>query len=92
MLDYLTETYQNSNMKQDLNRLLTEALDLPAEERASLAGCLLDSLEPTVDEGCEEEWLREIGSRIRQVDSGKVTLIPWANVRARLLATQKNEQ
>ena len=47
-------------MKQDPNDLLKEALKLPPEARAALAGSLLDSLDQEVDENAEAAWQVEI--------------------------------
>ena len=71
-------------MKRDAADLLREALELPPEARASLAGSLLDSLDEDVDEGVEAAWDAEITRRIREIDDGKVKLVPWAEVRRRL--------
>ncbi len=56
---------------------LKEALDLPAEARAALAGSLLDSLDTTVDENAEEAWREEIHCRLEEIDRGAIALIPW---------------
>lgn len=37
------------------------------------------------DEGVEAAWDAEIARRIREVDEGEVALIPWSEVRRRLL-------
>ncbi len=72
-------------MKRDAEEILKEALDLPPEGRAAIAGTLLDSLEGEVDEGAEEAWLKEASRRLEELDSGKVKGIPWVDVRRRLL-------
>ena len=71
-------------MKRNAAELLREALDLPPEARASLAGSLIDSLDSDIDEGVEAAWDAEIVRRIREIDEGKVKLVPWAEVRRRL--------
>lgn len=74
----------NLTMKRNAAELLREALELPPEARASLAGSLIDSLDENVDEGVEAAWDAEIARRIRELDEGKVKLVPWAEVRRRL--------
>ena len=74
----------NVLMKRNAAELLREALALPPEARASLAGSLIDSFDDEVDENIEAEWDAEIARRIREIDEGKVTLVPWAEVRRRL--------
>jgi len=71
-------------MKQDPTDLLKEALKLPPEARAALAGCLLESLDKEVDEGAEAAWQVEIDRRLREIDSGKVKPIPWSEARRKI--------
>ncbi len=71
-------------MKQDPTDLLKEALKLPPEARAALAGCLLESLDQEVDEGAEAAWQVEIDRRLREIDSGKVKPIPWSEARRKI--------
>ena len=68
-------------MNQDPIYLLKEALKLPPEARAALAGFLLDSLDEEVDEDAEAAWHAEIDRRIREIDSGTVKTIPWSEAR-----------
>jgi putative addiction module component (TIGR02574 family) len=71
-------------MKQNIAEILKEALKLPPEARAALAGTLLDSLEETVDKDAESAWEAEIIVRLKEIDEGKLNLIPWAEARARI--------
>jgi putative addiction module component (TIGR02574 family) len=71
-------------MKNNIADILKEALRLPPEARAALAGSLLDSLDEPPDLDAESAWEAEIAARIREIDEGKVTLIPWAEARARI--------
>ncbi len=71
-------------MKQNIVEILKEALKLPPEARAALAGTLLDSLDETVDRNAESAWEAEIVMRLKEIDEGKVNLIPWAEARARI--------
>ena len=73
-------------MKEDVSELLKKALALPPAARAALAGSLLDSLDETVDDGAEAEWSAEIGRRIRELDSGKVEPVTWADARRQIAA------
>ena len=72
-------------MSSDASKLLEEALKLPLEARAALAGSLLDSLDETVDENVEEAWALEIVRRLEEVQSGKVRAVPWAEARRRIV-------
>lgn len=66
-------------------KLLEEALKLPVEARAALAGSLLDSLDDTIDEDVEQAWAVEIARRLEEVQSGKVRGVPWAEARRRIV-------
>jgi putative addiction module component (TIGR02574 family) len=70
----------------DHKRLLEEALHLPAEERAALAGALIESLDIEVDEDVEAAWSAEISRRLERVDAGVALTIPWSEARRRILA------
>jgi putative addiction module component (TIGR02574 family) len=72
-------------MSTNPTKLLEEALKLPAEARAALAGSLLDSLDDTVDPNAEAAWDTEIARRLKELDSGKVRPIPWAEARRAIL-------
>ena len=71
-------------MKNDSAELLKEALKLPPEARAALAGSLIDSLDQEVDEGAEAAWEAEIERRLAELDSGSVKLVPWSEARRRI--------
>lgn len=65
----------------EADELLKQALRLPDKKRAELAASLIDSLDTTVDEGAEAAWQEEIARRLQDVETGKVTTIPWDEVR-----------
>jgi putative addiction module component (TIGR02574 family) len=74
-------------MSPELSELLKKALALPAEARAALAGSLLESLdEDTADHNVEAAWDEEIKRRISEIESGKVQMVPYEEVRRRLAA------
>jgi len=67
------------------DEILEDALALPTEARAAIAGSLLDSLDDdAVDAQAEELWSVEIARRIAEIDAGRVQLVPWSEVRQRL--------
>lgn len=65
----------------EVGELLKHALTLPERERAELAASLIDSLDPTVDADSEQAWQKEIVRRLEEVESGKVKMVPWDEVR-----------
>jgi putative addiction module component (TIGR02574 family) len=71
-------------MKREAAEILKDALALPMEARAALAGSLLESLDTEVDEDAEAAWAAEVTRRVTELDNGAVKTIPWAEVRRRL--------
>jgi putative addiction module component (TIGR02574 family) len=65
--------------------LFKQAAELPEEERATLAGLLIETLENETDPDVEQAWAAEIERRLAELDSGAVRTIPWETVRARVL-------
>ncbi len=72
-------------MATSANELFKQAMELKDEERASLAGLLLESLDTEVEDGVEAAWLAEAERRMAALDSGDAKLVPWEDVRDRLL-------
>jgi len=71
-------------MNRDVTDILKEALALPADQRAALAGSLIHSLDEEPDEEAEEAWGIEIARRLTEIDSGQVKLLSWAEARRHL--------
>ncbi len=71
-------------MTQQASGPLQKALSLSEEERAELAGSLIESLDATVDEAAEAGWNQEITRRIEDLDSGRAKTVPWEAVRFKL--------
>jgi putative addiction module component (TIGR02574 family) len=71
---------------KNTKQLLAEALQLSPEERAALAGELIQSLETDVDADAEAAWSAEIRARLDRVDAGRAKTISWAEARRRIHA------
>jgi putative addiction module component (TIGR02574 family) len=71
-------------MARDLRKMFREVFELPETDRATLAGLLIESLEPPPDPDVEELWAEESERRWREIESGTVQTIPWEEVRAKL--------
>ena len=80
------------SMGRKVTELLREAAELPENERAELAGRLLETLESEHEEGVEAAWAEEIERRVRQLDAGEVRTIPWEQVRSELYARLNEER
>jgi putative addiction module component (TIGR02574 family) len=72
-------------MSRTFTELWRDAAELTEEERASLAGLLIESLEGEPDLDVEAAWAAEIEKRVAELDAGTATTIPWEEVRQRLL-------
>jgi putative addiction module component (TIGR02574 family) len=73
----------------DSKQILLEALRLPDEERAAIAGELIESLDTEVDADAEAAWSSEIHRRVEELKTGRARTIPWAEARRRIrLAAQ----
>lgn len=76
-------------MSLPVERLETEALELPRRERARLAHRLIVSLDEDADEApaeVERAWEAEIRRRVVELEAGTAELIPAEQVFAELRA------
>jgi len=62
------------------------AMTLPTAKRAQLAARLLKSLDHPSQKEIDKAWGVEIGRRVRELDQGKVKLLPGKQVLRRLWA------
>ena len=72
-------------MSRTFTDVWKEAAELSDEDRATLAGLLIESLEGEPDLDVEAAWATEIEKRVAELDAGTVESIPWEQVRQRLL-------
>ena len=59
-------------MARDLREVFREAFELPENERGTLAGLLIESIEDPPDPDVEEQWAAEAERRWREIESGEV--------------------
>jgi putative addiction module component (TIGR02574 family) len=71
-------------MTREATELLKKALTLPVEERADLAGSLIESLDNAEDESVAAAWDEEVARRMADFDSGKVKPVTLEEARRRL--------
>lgn len=74
-----------SGMSRTFTDVWKDAAELSEEDRAALAGLLIESLEGEPDPDVEAAWAAEIQKRVAELDAGTVQSIPWEQVRQRLL-------
>ncbi len=63
-------------MAEKIKDIVDSVLALPVNSRAYIAEVLLESLDFEEDFQISDEWLKEINKRCREIDEGKVELIP----------------
>ena len=79
-------------MPKGLRQIFIDASELPERDRATLAGLLIESLDPQDESEFEAAWQREIGRRIAELDDGSVETVPWEDVRRQLFGRQDGNQ
>jgi putative addiction module component (TIGR02574 family) len=72
-------------MSTHVTELFAKASILSEEERATLVGLLIESLESEADPNVEEAWCVEIERRLADLDAGTAKSVPWEIVKAKLL-------
>ena len=72
-------------MSRTFTDVWKEAAELSDEDRATLAGLLIESLEGEPDLDVEAAWAAEIEKRVAELDASTVESIPWEQVRQRLV-------
>ena len=68
--------------------LFEQALTLSDNERAELAGLLLQSLDREADAEVDVAWRQEIARRMRELDSGAVRAVPWEEAEAMIFGDE----
>ena len=71
-------------MQRDLKQVFRELFGLPEDQRALLAGLLIESLDPGQDPDAEKLWLKVAERRWQEIESGAVKTIPWEEVKAKV--------
>lgn len=71
-------------MNASVSKLFHEASGLGEDDRAALAGLLLESIEPGPVPDIDVAWAQEIENRIRQITAGEVETHSWDEVKQRL--------
>ena len=72
-------------MSTPVGELFRQASELDEHDRATLAGLLLENLEHEDDEGVQSAWGEEIERRLAELDADGVQLVPWDEVKAKLM-------
>lgn len=73
-------------METTMDRVIDEALSLPADARLSLVEKLLTSLNLPIDKEIDRLWAEEAERRVAQIDAGEVKLVPGEEVFSKIRA------
>lgn len=74
-------------MNAAAHKVLTDALELPDEDREALGWALLDSVQGAEDPATvDAAWREEIQQRITSLREGRASVSTWNEVEARLRA------
>lgn len=76
-------------MTAKAQKLLTEALRLPPNARASIAGSLILSLEAETAADVEAAWDAELDRRLDNFEASKKKALPWETVKAQILRSRR---
>jgi putative addiction module component (TIGR02574 family) len=68
------------------DRVVEEALSLPADARLSLVEKLLASLNLPIDEESDRLWAEEAERRVSQLEAGEAKLVPGEEVFSKIRA------
>jgi putative addiction module component (TIGR02574 family) len=79
-------------MTDKAKQLLDHALTLSEEDRAEIAGTLIESLEPAPDADVDAAWRREVARRVEALDPGVADTVPWEQVRDELFSRLSGER
>ena len=66
------------------DKVIEEALSLPADIRLSLIEKLLTSLNLPIDAEIDQLWAKEAERRVSQIEEGKIKLVPGEEVFERI--------
>ena len=70
-------------MNSNMEHVLSDALALPNGDRVELVEAILASLRPEDRPPFDESWREVILRRSKELESGKVSGVPWSEVKTR---------
>ena len=73
-------------MSEDGQRVLSDALRLPEDERTKLISELIASLDGSADSDWDESWLAELDRRVEAAEQRGEIGSDWTAARRRILA------
>ena len=74
----------NTMSSRTFDRVRSDALQLPEQERAELAHDLMKSLDAPAEADAADAWDKEILRRLAEIDAGAAKLVDRAELRRRM--------
>lgn len=71
-------------MASNITHVLKEALTMTPSERATIAHCLIASIEDIIDKNVEEEWLELAQKRLDELKNNKVNSVSWNEIKEQI--------
>lgn len=68
-------------MSNKMQQVLENIKELSLHERATLAHCLISSLDQANDDGVDEAWAELAEGRFAQLQSGEITAVTWDQIK-----------
>lgn len=76
---------QTQVVTDEAKKLLEEAMKLPVRQRARLVSFLIESLKESGEADVEQAWIEEVHERARELETGRVRGLTWAEARRIML-------
>jgi putative addiction module component (TIGR02574 family) len=68
-------------MAANIEEITKEVVELPRHQRLALVRLLLDLDQPGTSDEIEQAWDEEIRARVKTIDEGRVTGIPYEEIK-----------
>ena len=65
----------------DINQIIESVKQMSAREKATIAHCLIASLETRQDKGVDQAWAELARERFDELASGKVKPVSWEEIK-----------
>ncbi|MCP4350357.1 MAG: addiction module protein [Desulfobacterales bacterium] len=67
--------------------ILNEALSLTPSERATIAHCLISSIDEPAMEDVEQEWIELAQKRLSELENNEVKAVSWKDLKQKIRAS-----
>ena len=64
--------------------ILNEALSMSPAERATIAHCLISSLDQPQDKNVDAEWIKLAQKRLEDLENGSVKPVSWESIKQKV--------